>query len=113
LSRRGAVLLEVLVALAILSIAGLSLVTFLDAGLANERDAVIRERELADEDRLLAALTLLKRSDLDQRLGRHPLGDFVVDIARPERTLYRIALSRGESPQAEELVTVIYRAEAR
>ena|SRR5690349_4420151 len=110
---RGAVLLEVLVALVILSIAGLSLVTLVDAGLVGEREAAIREREIQTEERLLAALTLLKRTELDQRLGRHPLGEFVVDIERPERTLYRIALARVESPQVEEVVTVVYRAEPR
>ena len=113
MSRRGAVLLEVIVALAILSIAGLSLVTLVDTGLADERRAAVREHELAAEERLLAALTLLKRPELDQRLGRHALGEFVVDIERPERTLYRIALARAESPQVEELVTVVYRAAPR
>jgi len=83
-----------------------------DAGLAAERDASIREGDLAAEERLLAALTLLKRPELDQRLGRHHLGEFVVDIERPERTLYRIALARAGSPQVEELVTVVYRREA-
>ena len=106
-------LLEVLVALATLSMSGIALVGLVSAGLAAERDAEQRERTLAAEDRVLAALTFLKRDELDRRLGRHPLGEFVVDIERPERTLYRIALARVGSPGAEDLVTVVYRGEAR
>ena len=66
----------------------------------------------AVEDRVLTALTLLTRAELDRRLGRHPLGELMVDIQRPERTLYRIALAQQESPQVEDLVTVVYRREA-
>lgn len=108
---RGVALLEVLVALAILSASGLALVGLVSAGLSAVRDARERERTLAAEDRVLAALTLLKREELDRRLGRHSLGEFVVDVERPERMLYRIALAQERSPQVEDLVTVVYRRE--
>ncbi len=110
---RGWALLEVLVAMAILSASGLALVGLVSAGLGAERDARARERTLATEDRVLAALSLLKREELNRRLGRHGLGEFVVDIERPEPTLYRIALAQVRSPDVEDLVTVVYRAEAR
>ena len=110
-ANRGVALLEVLVAMAILSASGLALVGLVSAGLGAERDARERERTLATEDRVLTALTLLKRDELDRRLGRHPLGEFVVDIERPERTLYRIALSPTSPPGVEDLVTVVYRRE--
>ena len=99
-------------ALVILSAAGLSVVGVLDAGLASERDARARERTLAAEDRILSAMTLLARSDLDQRIGRHQIGEFTVSVQRPERTLYRIAISDMRSVQVEDLVTVVYRREA-
>jgi hypothetical protein len=108
---RGVALLEVLVALTILAASGLALVGLVSTGLAEERDARVRERTLTTEDRLLAALTLLTRPELDQRLGGHPVGEFVVDIARPEPTLYRLALAQAETPQVEDLVTVVYRPE--
>jgi len=108
---RGVVLLEVLVAVAILSASGLALVSVVSAGLRSEWDARERERTLAAEERLLAELTLLKKGDLDRRLGRHPLGAFVVDVQRPERTLYRIALAQEGWPEVEDLVTVVYRRE--
>ena len=110
-SDRGITLVEVLVALAILSGAGLALLDLVTGGLRAEWDARERERVLAVEDRVLTALTLLKRDELDRRLGRHPIGEVIVEIQRPERTLYRIAVSQQESSQVEDLVTVVYRRE--
>jgi type II secretory pathway component PulJ len=106
---RGAALLEVLVALTILTVAGLSLVGLLSAGVRAEQDARERERVLADEERVLAAMTLLTRADLDRRLGRHEVGEFVVDVQRPERTLYRIAIGQPSAAHVEDLVTVVFR----
>jgi len=106
---RGAVLLEVLVALTIVTTTGLSVVSLLNAGVRAERDARERERTLAAEERVLAAMTLLRRDELDQRIGRHPIGEFVVDVQRPERTLYRIAIAQERSAHVEDLVTVVYR----
>ena len=108
---RGMALLEVLVALAILSGAGLALLDSVTAGLRAERESRERERVLAVEDRVLTALTLLTRAELDRWLGRHPLGDLIADIQRPERTLYRIALAQQQAPEVEDLVTVVYRRE--
>jgi type II secretory pathway pseudopilin PulG len=112
-SDRGIALLEVLVALTILSGAGLALLDLVTGGLRAERDARERERVLAVEERVLTAFTLLTRDELDRRLGRHPIGELIVEIQRPERTLYRIAVSQQESSQVEDLVTVVYRREPR
>lgn len=105
---RGIVLFEVLAAVAILSIAGLSMVALVaqvtdSANLVKERDA-----EQADESRLLAATTLLNRRDLDLRLGSRAVGPYVVDVTRPEPTLYRIAMRRQQG-DVEDLVTVVFR----
>jgi type II secretory pathway pseudopilin PulG len=105
----GVVLLEVLVALVILATAGTALVELVGAGLRNERDARVREHTLAAEERVLSAMTLLKREDLDGRLGQHQVGEFFVDVERPERSLYRIALAETSSPAVEDLVTVVFR----
>jgi type II secretory pathway pseudopilin PulG len=109
----GVALLETLVALAILSGAGLGLVELVSASVAAQWDARERERVLAVEARLLTALTLLKREELDRRLGRRPIGDVIVDVERPEPTLYRISLVQARAPDVEDLVTVVYRKEAR
>lgn len=110
-TEHGIALLEVLVALAILSGAGLALLDLVSSGVRAERDARERERMLAAEERVLTALTLLKRNELDLRLGRHPIGELIMDIERPEPTLYRIAVVQATSPEVEDLVTVVYRRE--
>ena len=69
-SERGIVLLEVLVAVVILATAGIGLVELVGSGLRAEREARLREGTLATEERLLSALTLLNRKELDQRIGR-------------------------------------------
>ncbi len=111
-NERGAVLLEVLVAMVILATAGIGLVEVVGAGLRAERDAREREQTLAAEERVLAAMTLLNRTELDQRIGRRQIGEFVIDVKRPERALYRIAILREQSSHVEDLVTVVYRAHA-
>ncbi|HYL55357.1 MAG TPA: type II secretion system protein [Gemmatimonadales bacterium] len=108
---RGVALLETLVALAILSGAGIALLDLVTGGLRAERQARELERVLAVEDRVLMALTLLSREELDRRLGRRPIGELVVDVERPEPTLYRIAVLQAPSPETEDLVTVVYRRE--
>ena len=111
-AKRGVALLEVLVALVILSTAVIAFVELVDAGIRAVTEGRVRERELTDEDRLLSAYTLLARSDLDRRLGTREVGQYRVNVQRPEPTLYRIALVRGGVPEVEDLVTVVYRPEA-
>lgn len=106
---RGAVLLEVLVALTLLVVSGASVVSLLSASLRSEAALAEREETLRAADRTLAALTLLNRTDLDRRLGHHPAGRFVAEIRRPEPALYRIALREADSAAAELLVTVVHR----
>jgi type II secretory pathway component PulJ len=108
---RGVALLEVLVALAVLSATGLALAELVGAGVRSEEDSRRRERALATEERVLAAIGLLRREDLDRRLGRHRVGEVVVAVERPEATLYRIALADTITPEVEEIVTVVYRRE--
>ena len=99
---RGMALLEVLAAVVILGVAGLALVELTAAGMRATSAAQERERTLADAERLLAAYTLLTRSELDQRLGDRAVGVYVVNVQRPEPELYRIALGK--------LVTVVHRS---
>lgn len=107
----GTTLLEAMVAMAILAGAGTSLVAALDAGIRSEHRARLRETSLLSADRALSALTLLTRTELDRRLGRHPLGELIIEVQRPEPTLYRIAVAEARAPEVEMLVTVVYRVE--
>ncbi|TMD02344.1 MAG: hypothetical protein E6J01_17940 [Chloroflexi bacterium] len=102
-AERGVVLVEVLVAVLILGIAGLALMELCGGGLRATIAAEAREHEQADAERLLSAYTLLKRTELDQRLGDRRVGPYVVNVQRPERELYRIAVA--------DLVTVVQRDE--
>ena len=109
---RGVALLEVLAAVAILGVAGLALVELVAGGTRAVATARARELELGDEDRLMTAYTLLRRQDLDRRLGNRDVGPYVVNVQRPEKTLYRVVIRRKEAIGVEDLVTVVYRAEA-
>jgi len=109
---RGVALLEVLAAVVILGVAGLALVELVAGGTRAVAMTRQREQELADAERLLTAWSLLKREELDQRIGDHAVGPYVVRIQRPERGLYRLAVERSVVPGVEELMTVVYRAGA-
>lgn len=106
---RGIALLEVLAAIVILAIAGLSMVALVAQATDAARVAKGRETEQADESRLLSAETLLTRGDLDQRIGDRVAGPYVVTVGRPEASLYRIAVGRTTAPGVEDLVTVVFR----
>lgn len=106
---RGMVLLEVVVALAILSLAGLGLIELVAAHTNALGRAATRERVLWDEERLLTAHVLLQTSDLDLRLGTRDIGPYVVTVQRPEPHLYRVGVGRRQTPPVEDLVTVVYR----
>lgn len=106
---RGAALLEVLAAVVILATAGLALSELLVGATRAGEHAARHERTLEDQERLLIAYTLLERRDLDLRLGARDVGPYVVTVQRPERELYRIAISERRAPDVENLVTVVFR----
>lgn len=106
---RGMTLLEVIVALSLLAGVGTAFVAAFGGALRSEDQLRRREMTLLDGDRVLTAMTLLTRNELDQRLGHHPAGEFIVAVQRPEPALYRIAISEAAVPDVEMLVTVVYR----
>ena len=110
-AERGSVLLEVVIALALLAVAGGTLVRLIAESAAAV--VAVRDRETAvrSADRTLAALSLLTRDELDRRIGVHPAGGFQADIRRPAPGLYRIAL-RGDDRRGEILVTLVFRPAA-
>ena len=112
-NERGVLLLEAMVALAIFALAGSAAVALTAASLRAEREMAEREATNLAADRVLAASALLTRTDLDRRLGRRSVGEFTVEVQRPEPALYRIAVAESRSPDIELLVTVIYRPEAQ
>jgi len=107
--RSGVVLLEVLVALTLLTVSGLSILAVTSSAMDTQRQIAERERELVNAERVLAAHSLLTRQDLDLRLGERDVGAFTVTVQRPEPALYRISIAAANAPDIEALVTVVYR----
>jgi hypothetical protein len=102
-----------MVAVAILATAGMTLVSLLAQSADHERRAEEVEQRLADEERLLTAITLLSREDLDRRLGRRTTGPYVVEVQRPTRVLYRVTIASADSAARPDLATLVYRPEPR
>lgn len=110
-NERGMTLIEVLAALVLLTTAGIALIGTLGAAVRAERQAEAEERATDGASRLLAALSLLSRADLDRRLGERTVGQFVIRVQRPEPVLYRVSLADPAAPAVELLATVVYRPE--
>ena len=106
---QGATLIEVLVALVILTSAGVSSAAYVSSIADSQLRLLAREEELARAERLLTALSLLSREDLDMRLGLRDMDEFVTIVSRPEPELYRLAVARSADPQRESLTTVVHR----
>src|SRR5688500_6303027 len=98
-----------MIALSILALAGTAAVTLLSHGLHTLAASRNREQSVLAADRVLAATSLLTRRDLDRRLGQRVVGEFQVEIQRPESLLYRVAVSERRVPHRPILVTVLYR----
>lgn len=96
-------------ALTIVTTVGVNVVMLGQEALRAERSAAVEEQIYTDADRLLTGLTLLRCSELDQRLGTTVIGSYAVTIQRPAPALYRVSLSRSQAPNRELLVTVVYR----
>ncbi|MEO8200997.1 MAG: hypothetical protein ABI679_10785 [Gemmatimonadota bacterium] len=109
LGSKGVALLEAIIALAILSIGGLSTLGVVTEALKAQHDARAREETITTSSRVLAAMTLLQGKELDQRLGAREVGEFVVKVSRPEKRLFRLAISETKYPEVELLVTVVYK----
>lgn len=110
-NERGAVLLEVLIAVVVLVTAGLAFIeTAAHAVRAAER-LTATEQRLLDEDRLLTAYALLDRRDLERRVGWHLVGPYVVTVRREGFELFHVAV--GSPDAAPEFETVLYRRDPR
>ena len=110
-NRKGMILIDALLAVAILSSAGVAFVTLLVSTLEFHGRVHEREIELGRAERILTATTLLTRSELEQRIGMRPAGDFAIWVDRPEPRLFRVGVAPLARPEAELLATLVYRGE--
>lgn len=108
--RRGVVLLEVIVAMTILVIAGLSAVVWV----RQLSETLAHTREVTDDvvvaSRYLDVIALWTRADLDRHLGERRQGICRVRVDRPVPTVYGVTMldSLGEHVL---LRTWLYRTE--
>jgi type II secretory pathway pseudopilin PulG len=108
--RQGAVLLEAMIALTILSIAIASLMALV----AESGDAVKRaddqDREMRRASAFVDVVALWSRTDLDRHLGMRQQGPWWLSIDRETPTVYTVALF--DSTRRRQLITTaFYKAE--
>lgn len=109
-SRSGAALLEVIVALTILTTAAASVVAFANNAARTVRHARETEAELRRASALLDAVALWPREDLDRHLGDRAEGPWRLHITRTTMTLYLVVIT--DSASAHELLrTAVYKPE--
>jgi hypothetical protein len=106
--RRGAVLLEVIVALAIVATAGSALAVEVRESLAAEEHAQAADIESQAAGNYLDIVALWPREDLDGHLGVRAQGPWLLGISRPEPVLYLVTVA-DSATGAELLRTVLYR----
>jgi hypothetical protein len=106
--RPGVVLLEAIVALTILTIAGLASVAMVRQGIDSVGQARAAEVEVRRASAFMDAIALWPRLDLDRHLGNRTEGPWRLAIDRPAPALYLIVLT--DSLSRRELVrTALYR----
>jgi type II secretory pathway pseudopilin PulG len=110
--RSGVVLLEALVALTIIAVAGLATVAIVQQGMDGVRRAQASEAEFRQASAFMEAIALWPRGDLDRHLGDRSEGPWRLVIDRPAPTLYLVALTDSLS-RRELLRTALYRPEPR
>lgn len=105
---RGVALLEVLVALTVLSVLGLAAteLTISAIRIVDQSSGAAEEHRTADD--FLTAVTFWSPAELDQRLGERPQGEWLLSIERGASSLYRVVLRRAED-RSVLLTTYLYR----
>jgi type II secretory pathway pseudopilin PulG len=106
--RGGMVMLEVILGVAILGLAGVALVTLLAQTVHTVRQGRAAERRTESAVQLLDRATLWSESALASRLGRSRVGDWNLDVATPQAQLFTIAVL-DTLAGATVLRTTVYR----
>jgi type II secretory pathway pseudopilin PulG len=107
--RRGAVLLEAIVALTILTTAGVAAVSLTATASRTAERARSVEQRLQRASAFLDAVALWPREDLDRRLGDRAQGPWRLRIDRPLPALYVLGLR--DSTGGTLVTTTVYRPE--
>jgi type II secretory pathway pseudopilin PulG len=107
-ARGGVVLLEALVALAILGVAGGAMAALAVGASTSVRRAQDADDETRRASALLEAVALWPREDLDRHLGTRVQGAWQVDVERPAPMLYTVSVA-DSTGRLELLHTALYR----
>lgn len=92
--RRGAVLIDVILGVTVLTIAGVGFVTLMSQNFFTVDQLRARERELAHASQELERMAALwGASDFEARLGTHRSGAFVATVSRVVNNLYDVAIA--------------------
>ena len=108
--RRGLVLLEVIVALTIFSVAGVSVVTLAAGALSAMARAHQADVASQKANHFFDAVSLWPRADLDRHLGDRSEGPWRLRVERPMPTLYVVSL-RDSATDRILFATSLYRPE--
>jgi len=108
--RRGLVLLEVIVALTIFSVAGVSVVTMAASALSAMARAHQADVASQHANHFFDAVSLWPRADLDRHLGDRSEGPWRLRVERPIPTLYVVSL-RDSATDRILFATSLYRPE--
>ena len=107
--RRGATLLEAIVALTLLAMTGLSGLALVRSAANLTVEAERSESVVADASNFLNSVSLWTREELDQRLGEREQGIWRLEIDRTTPELY-IVILRDSLGARTVLRTALFRA---
>lgn len=93
--RKGAVLLEALLALTILATVGSAAAWMASEAIRTVARVHNEENRIRSAARLLTAVSLWPREDLDRHLGWRTQGPWRMRIDRPHSRLYEVSLADG------------------
>jgi type II secretory pathway pseudopilin PulG len=106
--RQGVVLLEALIAMALIGVVGAAVAALaIQAGDAIHR-ANRNDRELRRASNFLESVSLWTREDLDRHLGSRLQGSWRLDVEHPFATCYSVTLSDSNGTSTL-LRTTLYR----
>ena len=91
-SRKGVVLLEVMIAMTILTFGCVVVLDATNGIISSALHVSATEASVMDADQYMVAISLWPRSELDRHLGSHRRGDWLLAIQRVGPTLYDVSI---------------------
>lgn len=106
--RSGMLLLEVMLGIAILGMAGVAMITLLTQTVQTVRHGRSTERRISSASQLLDRATLWSASSLDSRIGRSRIESWNLEVTLARPRLYTLVVL-DTLTDAEQLRTTVYR----